>query len=302
MRFRDFATRLLCVLTTTLVAPTGLDAQSATAAYTAEQCPSCAAWNKPHAPVKLFGNTYWVGTDGLGAVLITSDAGHILIDGALPESAPLIEANIRALGFRMADVRYIANSHVHYDHAGGIAALQRASGARVVAMPAAAEVLTSGRPDANDPQHAIALGFPTVPSVRVINHGDTLRVGSLAIVAHLTPGHAPGGTTWTWRSCEGTRCIDVVYADSQTPVSADAFRFSDSKVLPDFELGLSRIEALRCDLLISPHPSASQLWQRLAAREAGDPNALFNTNACRGYAANGRTALERRLTRERGGK
>src|SRR4051794_12102028 len=100
-----------------------LAAQSAdsAAAARAAACPSCAEWNAPHAPFDVIGNTYYVGTNGLSSILITGAQGHILIDGGLPESAPLIAANIRALGFKVEDVKLIVNSHAHYDHAGGIA-------------------------------------------------------------------------------------------------------------------------------------------------------------------------------------
>jgi len=91
-----------------------------------------AAWNRPQKPFKVFGNTYWVGTYALGSVLVTSDAGHVLIDSALPESVPQIRDHIRELGFKVEDIKLILNTHDHYDHAGGIAELQRLSGARVV--------------------------------------------------------------------------------------------------------------------------------------------------------------------------
>ena len=117
-----------------LLIPAGVQAQDATTgAYSAAECPSCAAWNAPTAPFRIFGNTWYVGTRGLGSILIAGDSGHILIDAGLPESAPLIEQSIRSLGFRVEGVRLILNSHAHYDHAGGIAALQRAAGARVAA-------------------------------------------------------------------------------------------------------------------------------------------------------------------------
>src|SRR5581483_2759760 len=134
----------------------------------AKECPSCAEWNTPQQPFRIFGNTYWVGTHGLGSILIASDRGHILTDGALPESVPLIEANIRALGFRVEDVKLILNSHDHFDHAGGIAALQRASSADVAASASSARVLERGEPESDDPQFGIALRFPPARNVRVI--------------------------------------------------------------------------------------------------------------------------------------
>src|SRR5271169_5339295 len=114
-------------------------------------CANCAAWNKPQKPFRVYGNTYYVGTHGLSSILVTSDAGHVLMDGALPESAPQIVVGIRSLGFRIEDVKLIVNSHVHFDHAGGLAELQRLSGARVVASPWSAEVLRKGGVEIGDP-------------------------------------------------------------------------------------------------------------------------------------------------------
>jgi metallo-beta-lactamase class B len=267
-------------------------------AYTAEQCASCAGWNTPQRPVHLFGNTYYVGTRGLGSVLIASAEGHVLIDGGLPDSAPLILANIRALGFDPSDVRLILNSHAHFDHAGGIAALQRATGARVAASPSAAPVLERGQVGPDDPQYGVALDMPTVRGVETVTAGRALRVGPLALTPHFTPGHTPGGTTWTWRTCEGERCLDFVYADSQTPVSRDGFRFSDSDAYPnavaDFERGFAVLEGIPCDVLLTPHPGASSLWERVPTA----PDGLVDADACRRYATNARQQLQRRLERE----
>jgi metallo-beta-lactamase class B len=115
-------------------------------------CDSCDEWNQPQAPFKIHGNTWYVGTSGLSAILVTGPEGHVLLDGALPQSAALIQANIEALGFRIGDVKLIVNSHEHFDHAGGIAALQRASGATVAASAAGARVLRQGTPGSDDPQ------------------------------------------------------------------------------------------------------------------------------------------------------
>ena len=201
-----------------------LPQSSDTAGYTAAECPRCAEWDQPAMPRQLHGNTYYVGTRGLGAILITSDSGHVLLDGGLPSTAPIIMANIRSLGFRVEDIRLIGNSHTHHDHAGGLAALQRVSGAEVVALPRAAPVLARGRAAADDPQFGDLLSFPVVRRVRTIADGTTLTVGDIRITAHATEGHSPGGTTWSWRSCEDGVCRDFVFGDSQTPVAADGFR------------------------------------------------------------------------------
>ena len=132
----------------------------------------------------------------------------------------------------MEDVRLLLNSHAHFDHAGGLAELQRASGARVAASPWSAGVIGRGATERSDPQFEVALAYPGVGRVQTIADGDTLRVGPLALVAHFTPGHTPGGTTWSWRACDGARCLDVVYADSQTPVSANGFLFTHNATYP----------------------------------------------------------------------
>lgn len=267
-------------------------------------CDNCAAWNRPRAPFKIHGGTYYVGTAGLGAVLVTSPEGHILIDGALRESAPLIAANVAALGFRMADVKLILNTHAHYDHAAGIAALQQMSGAEVAASAASAAVLRAGVPGRDDPQYAelIRLPMTPVPDVRVLAAGETVRVGPLALTSHATPGHTAGGTTWTWTSCKGGQCLNLVYADSISPVSEEGFRFSQSEryptILADFGQTFATVEALPCDIMVTPHPEASGLFERVAAREAGAADALVDAGACRRYAEGGRQRLAQRLATE----
>lgn len=131
-------------------------------AAAAEPCASCAEWNAPQMPFRVYGNTYYVGPHGLAAVLITSDTGHVLIDGGLPESTGLIADNIAALGFHLQDVKVILNSHAHFDHAGGIAELQRATGAAVRAsLPSIIEMI-AGAPMPDDPQSVTANRFPPV--------------------------------------------------------------------------------------------------------------------------------------------
>lgn len=268
----------------------------------ARECQMCAEWNTPQKPFRIYGNTWYVGTHGLSAVLVTSPGGHVLIDGALPESAPLIAANIAALGFRVTDIRIIVNSHVHDDHAGGIAALQKLSGARVAASKSSARVLRRGQSEDDDPQFEIARKYPAVSNVVEIKDNEVLKAGDVSVTAHFTPGHTPGGTSWSWQSCENGRCINMVYADSETPVSADGFFFSRSKTYPhgisDFNKGFAVLESLPCDLLVTPHPESSQLWQRVAARDAGKADALIDPSACKRYVATGRSRLAARLATE----
>jgi metallo-beta-lactamase class B len=273
-----------------------------TVVATPPSCTTAADWNIPHPPVQVYGNTYYVGTHCLSAILVASRDGHVLIDAGLPESAPLIRASIEALGFRIADVKLILNSHAHFDHAGGIAAVQHASGAAVAASPASARVLEAGASGPDDPQYGELPTFPATRPVRVLAEGEVVRVGPIALTAHWTPGHTPGGTTWSWVSCEGEHCLDMVYADSQTPISAEGFFFTRSSTYPealrDFERGHALLERLPCDLLLTPHPGASALWERVAARASGGAPPLVDSGGCRAYAATAREQLTRRIAAE----
>ena len=302
------ATNPVRILAATLAfaATNPLVAQNRDSVARAAECGRCAEFNVPHAPAKIYGNTYWVGTSPVGSILITSDRGHILIDGVLPESAPQILANIRALGFRPEDVKLILNSHTHYDHAGGIEPLRRATGAGVAASDAAARDLERGGPGPSDPQLGTLVPYPPVPSVRRFADGEVLHVGALSGKAHITAGHTPGGTTWTWRSCERDVCLDIVYADSQTPAADGAFLFTQPtrypSVVSDVEHSFTVLESIPCDILITPHAAASGMWEKIAARDRGDPRALVNRDACKQYAANARRDLDARLARERSKK
>jgi metallo-beta-lactamase class B len=252
-----------------------------------------------------YGNTYFVGTDGLSAILITGDQGHILLDGALPQSAPLIDANIRTLGFKTQDVKLIVNSHGHYDHAGGIAALQRATGARVAASPSGASALQRGENTTDDPQYGFgrdANAFPPVENVDVIRDNENLTVGNVTITAIFTPGHTPGATSWTWKSCEGLSCLNMVYADSISAVAAPGFKFTDKpELVAAFRRSITRLGELPCDIVISTHPSATNLDAKIkqrAARKPGDPDP-FVDHGCQALAATAMKGLEARIAQEK---
>ena len=256
-------------------------------------CPQCAAWNEPHAPFKLYGNTYYVGTSGIASILITSGEGHVLIDAVLPESVEQIAANVRTLGFRVEDIKVILNTHAHDDHAGGLARMQKLTGAKVWASPWSAQALAAGiSPD--DPQFGVIEPVERVANVALLKDGDTVRVGPLALVAHFTPGHTGGGTSWTWKSCAGKRCLDLVYADSISAVSGPNFRFTGrTALLKEFDTSFATLSSLPCDILVTPHPEASGLWERLQK-----PDGLVDPSACRRYAQGARERLRKRLEDE----
>jgi metallo-beta-lactamase class B len=270
--------------------------------YLATLCPDCATWNDPVKPFKIYGNTWYVGMKNISAVLITSEFGDVLIDGGMPESAAQIAANIEALGFKVTDVKAILNSHTHVDHAGGIAELQRLSGAPAYARAASAEVLRTGKPDKGDPQSK-AKSPPVPPVAKVWNLSDEqlLGVGSIRLRVIPTPGHTPGGTSYTWESCEGDKCLNMVFADSLAPVASPGFKFSaggDSGAGADLQRSIARIEKLPCDVLMSAHPNASGFMERMANRPADNPQSVKDNTQCAKYAQAARDALTARLAEE----
>jgi|HigsolmetaAR201D_1030396.scaffolds.fasta_scaffold08163_3 metallo-beta-lactamase class B len=266
----------------------------------AEKVP--ATWLEPQEPIRLLGNTYYVGTRGLSSILITSDEGHVLIDGGVMDAAPMIAANIEKLGFKLRDVRAILHSHAHFDHVGGLAELQELTGADVVSSKHGAKVLRQGRAGPDDPQFESAEAFPAIEHVSTIGNGETLQIGHIAITGYYTPGHTPGGMSWSWYSCDKLECANFVYADSLTAISDPDFRYTDGTryrtALSDFRWSFRIVRNLYCDILLTPHPEASDLWGRLARRDAGQRDALYDMDACRAYSNRARQAFEERLARE----
>lgn len=281
-------------------APTPLPAASATIAAACGPDGGSADWAKPAPPAHVHGHTWYVGTCGITVVLIETRAGLVLIDSGPAQAAPLVLANIRALGFDPRAVKWILSTHEHFDHAGGIAALQAATGAQLAVGPFAAGALRSGKPDKDDPQAALLAKYPMAPARvdRVLRSGGSLMLGGTRITAHATPTHSPGSTSWTWQSCEDGQCLTIAYADSVNTISSDDYRFSDHpQRVETARAGLRVVEALPCDLILTPHPSGSNLLERLSGQAP-----LIAPRACEAYAAAGSDRLAKRLEQERAGK
>jgi metallo-beta-lactamase class B len=258
-------------------------------------CDGKDGFSDPAPPLHIFGNVYDVGTCEITVLLITSPKGHILLDGATEEAAPSIATNIERLGFRLKDVKRIGISHEHFDHVGGVAELQRRTGAALMSMPPAYLALTTGQPEKRDPQFGVLKPFPPANVGIMLSNGFLVSQGPLRLIAWATPGHVPGSTSWSWRSCDARRCVNMVYADSVTAVSSDSYRFSDHpKYVAAFRNSLNLIGNLGCGLLITPHPGASNLIDRLDGKAP-----LIAPGQCRDYARRGRAALDERLAKER---
>ena len=256
------------------------------------------SWTAPQEPFRIYGNTWHVGPRGLGVFLITAPTGHVLIDGGVPGGAQLIEANIRKLGIELHDIKWILNTHAHFDHAGDIAQLARDTGAEVIAGAADTALLARG--GLRDPQYADRFPFPPVQATRTVHDGERLQLGDLVFTAHATPGHTQGNTTWAWESCEGSRCLRVVDIGSLSAPTYKLVGFAGaSELVQDYERSFAKLAALPCDIALAPHPSMVEFWERAAKRDQGKADALIDSTLCRGYAKDARESFEEELAKQR---
>lgn len=259
-------------------------------------------WLDPTPPVRVFGQTYLVGFGGLNIGLIKTSGGLILIDGAVPQAVPAIEANIRKLGYQVRDIKYILSTEPHYDHASGIAALARDSGATVLASALAAKELRVGVADPDDPQASGLERFPGVTRIRAVRDGEKIMLGGTVVTAVSTPGHTLGSMSWSWPQCEGRRCLTVVFAASTNPTAPDAYRFSDPAhrlFLAAYDSTFRRLRSMTCDVLITAHPQQSGGDKKLAKLlKRRDPNPYYDPKACQTYADTHEALLKARLDKE----
>lgn len=221
--------------------------------------------------------------------------GLVLIDSGTRAGSEVIEANIAKLGRSITEVKALLVSHEHYDHMGGMARLQQLSGAPVYAGLAAAPVVRTGKDDPRDPQAGLHEPMePVTSEVRSVGDGETHTIAGVGITGIATPGHTLGAMSWQWQSCEGGECVTIVYADSLTPISADEYRFTDH---PDyvamFRGGIAHLAELDCNLLLTPHPSASNMRKRLAGQAA-----WIDSGGCKAYVNKVGKRLDDRLAKE----
>jgi len=224
-------------------------------------------WGKPAPPFKLYGNSYYVGTCG----------------------------NIKTLGFSISDVKILLHSHEHFDHVAGLAKLQKLSGAKLLASAEAAPVLRTGITAAVDPQAGMHESFPPARVDAIVNGGEAVTLGDLKLIPIATPGHTVGALSWQWYSCVERRCLSLVFADSLTPISRDNYYFSDHpKYVEKYQQGIEKLAALDCQLIVSSHPSASKMRDRLLL-----PEGLIDSSGCKDYASKTLRRLDKRLLKER---
>jgi metallo-beta-lactamase class B len=247
-----------------------------------------AAWNRPFQPFHLIGNIYYVGATGVSAFLIVTPAGSFLLDGGLPETAPQIARNIAELGFRLGDVKYLLNSHAHFDHAGGLAELKRLSGATMVASSGDAPALRAGGPE-----------MPAVGVDRIVADGEGLRLGDTTLMAHVTPGHTQGCTTWTMTTPEKDRAYRVVFYCSTSVVDRLVGNAQYPRIATDYEHSFKKLRTLSSDVFLAPHPIFFDLENKRKKLKAGGPNPFVDPTELPRFVENSEQQFRADLEKQR---
>lgn len=262
-----------------------------------QQSPVNDDWNRPFKPFRIIGNIHYVGTNNLACYLITTPAGHILMDTGMEQSAPIVRANIEALGYKLKYVRMILSGHAHYDHVAGHAAMKEATGAQIVASAEDALTLESG---GQKDFHFLG-AFKPVKVDRVIKDGEIIRLGNAELTAHLTPGHTKGNTTWTMTVEENGKKYDVVFAGSMSinpgvrmvrnsawPGIADAYARSFQK-----------LKSLRCDVFLGTHAPFFEMEEKVQRMGKGGANPFIDPEGYRNYVATFEKKYQEQLQSER---
>ncbi|HAU6800774.1 TPA: HARLDQ motif MBL-fold protein [Salmonella enterica subsp. enterica serovar Weston] len=250
------------------------------------------AWAKPIKPFQITEGVWYVGTKNLSSILLTTPAGHILIDAGLDESAPQIKANIEAAGFRLTDVRYLLNSHARLDQAGGMARLKAWSGAQLVAsQPNADQMARGGRQD-----FALgdALPFPPVTTDKIIHNQESISLGGITVTALFTPGHLPGSTSWRVTLRNGKT---LIYADS---LATPDYLLINNKNYPDLvtdiQSSFKTLAAQHVDIFIANKGDRFGLLEKRQQLHNGDTQAFFDSNGLQQYVERSRQRFITQLT------
>ncbi len=243
-----------------------------------------AEWTQPFPPFRIAGNLYYVGSKGLANYLIATPQGHILVNSDLEANVPLIRASVEKLGFKFSDIKILLISHAHWDHDAGSAMIKEMTGARYMVMDADVPVVESGgKTDFQYADTASALYRPTKVD-RVLHDGDEVKLGGSTLVAHLTPGHTKGCTTWTMKVSDGGKTYDAVIVGS--PNVNPGYKLVNNPMYPQIADDYARmfrvLKSLPCDLFLGAHGSYFDMEAKYARMAAGGGNPLIDPD---GYTA-----------------
>lgn len=255
-------------------------------------------WSAPSAPYWIAGNVYNVGTRGIGVYLITTPKGLILLDSATNDGAEIVKANIAALGYKLSDVRYLIETHAHFDHVGGTAKLKRETGATFIATAADRPALERGR---HDGDNVYGEGkFAPVKVDRLISDGGTLSLGGTTLTAHLTPGHSKGCTSWSMTVGQGQQRLNILfYGSTTTAGNILVGNRAYPEIVRDYRRTFAKLKTMKADIFLTNHPEFADLDAKRAARIAGKTDAFIDPGALPAFVAASEAAFEAELKKQR---
>jgi len=256
------------------------------------------SWNQPFKPLRIIGNVHYVGASGVSSYLITSPEGHVLIDTGFEQTVPIIRENVKTLGFRMEDIKFILASHAHVDHTGGHALAKELTGARIVMSEADAALLSSGGKD--DFMDEV-MPYRSANADRIVRDGEQIKLGNIVLTAHLTPGHTKGCTTWTMIAEEGGHRYNVVFFGSTSVLAKLVNNSKYPEIARDYAATFRKLKTLPCDVFLAPHASFFGLEEK--AREAGaGKNPFVDARAFQKYVAAAEQNFLKQLGKEQQGQ
>lgn len=258
-------------------------------------------WKEPVPPFRIAGNVYYVGTKDLASYLITTPQGHILINSTLEENVPLIKRSVEQLGFRFTDIRVLLISHAHWDHAAGSASVKRLTGAKYFVMDGDVDVVESGGNTDFQYGDQPSTLYPPTKVDRVLHDGDEVTIGDALLVAHLTPGHTRGCTTWTMKVQEGGRTYDMVIIGS--PNVNPGYQLVNNRSYPeiaaDYERTFRVLKSLPCDIFLGAHGSYFDLATKYARLTQGARMPFVDQRGCKNYITEREEAFRSALEQQR---
>jgi metallo-beta-lactamase class B len=259
------------------------------------------SWYEPTEPFHIAGPIYYVGTRGLSVFLIATSDGDILLGGAAPGTAPLIEASIRKLGFQSRDIRILLLNHAHFDHAGTLADFKKLTGAKVEVMEGDVELLKSGGSTDYLFAKDAKFHFPPVTADKALKDGDKVSLGDVTLTAHATPGHTPGCTTWVTTVAEGGHPYVVVFADGVgiNPGTHFVKNPSYPGIADDYRRTFSVLESLHPDIFLSYHAGAFDLEGKQARASSEGVQAWIDPQGFRSYITGGKANFEEQIAKEK---
>ena len=258
-------------------------------------------WTEPFPPFRIAGNLYYVGSKGLANFLITTSQGHILINSDLEANVPLIRASVEKLGFKFSDIKILLISHAHWDHNAGSAAIKALTGAKYMVMDADVAVVESG--GKTDFQYGIVPTslYPPTKVDRVLHDGEEVKLGGAVLVAHLTPGHTKGCTTWTMKVQEAGRTYNVVIIGSPN-VNAGYQLVNNApypQIASDYERLFRVLKSLQCDIFLGAHGNYFDLETKYARLNEGALTPLIDPAGYKKYVADKEEAFRTELAKQK---